>query len=526
MKDSIESMYKELMDLEDSTSRNAFDDLNDLFSSSPSSNYDPTEMETFLTSKEIIKTKEKLEKDFGITVPDESQIEERAHYHRYTKKRIHKYTEKEMEKIKESCKTTIVHDYSEKDFYHMTDEQRAEIDLLSEMGFKLGTLRRTYNKVDQYIEAMRTVVQAWEMLEQKGNFIHSQDEFFEMVADKRIVSNRIIMPKLKRMDKYNIDLIIKYISNEELDPKDLLPIKEETTDEDMFDSFYVDLDKIREDPIIDKYYLEFVASYIDKRKAGEDEEIKGVWEDKSEDERKDEIENIEPNAIEYIQEQLALDKMERLLSEEDAKYIDAHINNPEEFKVKPLKRSWIKNYDQKFVSSKFKGKKKEKRIVEIVHLMLNKIQNNPKFTQDDVTKSFGIMHNMFDTGKKEEDFWDKLYFDGSWASKSNTYVYDLVVAEEMLKLNPPGESYQTYGDKQLKEFFKILESNGVNTVELRRRMNCTNSDLNKEENKRTKKQNAKIEAALIQRLEKLNGDPKFKKLISKAEKELNKYNEE
>ena len=126
--------------------------------------------------------------------------------------------------------------------------------------------------------------------------------------------------------------------------------------------------------------------------------------------------------------------------------------------------------------------------------------------------------------RSEKDFWDDLFFDGSWASDDDTYLYDLVVTEELLKLTPPDESYSTYGERQLKFFFKALEDNGVSTVELRRRMGYSHDQLNKEENKRSKKQNAKLEAAIIQRIEKLNNDPKFKKLISKAEKELNNYN--
>ena len=34
---------------------------------------------------------------------------------------------------------------------------------------------------------------------------HFKEEFFKMVAQGRIVSNQIIMPKLKKMDNYNID---------------------------------------------------------------------------------------------------------------------------------------------------------------------------------------------------------------------------------------------------------------------------------------------------------------------------------
>ena len=522
MSNELEKMYNELLD--DENDNRSFQDLNDMLLGSELgeySSYDPNDIEQFVTSKELIKTKNKLEEEFGIREPERHEVEERAHFKLYGKRREHKYTEKEMNAIRESCKYTIVHDYSENDFYHMSDKEREEIDMLSEIRVKIGSLRSSYGKVDQYIEAMRTVVQAWEMLEAKGNFVHSKEEFFQMVADKRIVSNSIIMPKLRKMDKYNFDMIVKYISNPELDPKDLMIIDPDEDNYKTFSDVFIDLDELRKDPKIDEYYFDFVDDFIIEYNEAHDKK----WDSLSEEEQNNELCYITDDAAAYIREQLEADKMERLLSPDQAQYILENIDNPQdELKVGEIKRSWMKNYDRKWVSSKYKGKKKYKLVVEAVHEMLNKIQNNPKNNSDDVTKSYNITNNMFNIDKEEKDFWDDLFFDGSWASDDDTYLYDLVVTEELLKLTPPGESYSTYGERQLKFFFKALEDNGVSTVELRRRMGYSHDQLNKEENKRSKKQNAKLEAAIIQRIEKLNNDPKFKKLISKAEKELNNYN--
>ena len=82
-------------------------------------------------------------------------------------------------------------------------------------------------------------------------------------------------------------------------------------------------------------------------------------------------------------------------------------------------------------------------------------------------------------------------------------------------------SYITNADKELQTFFRTMEDNGVNVIELRRRMNMSNDTLNTQESNKTKKENKKIESALIQRITKLNGDPKFKKIVSKAEKSIN-----
>ena len=197
--------------------------------------YDDTE--SFITSKEIVENKEKIEKSgISIDIPIEpADIEEEVHFKRYTKKRAHKYTESEMKAIRESCVSTIVHDYGERDIYHISDEERRKNDMLADLSMRLSTVKRVYNKVDQYIEAMRVVVEAWELLE-KNNYIHTKDEFFEMVAEGTIISNRIIMPKLKKADRYNMDTIIMYISNPELDAKDLLP-KKNTVRDNWYDQF-------------------------------------------------------------------------------------------------------------------------------------------------------------------------------------------------------------------------------------------------------------------------------------------------
>ena len=57
-------------------------------------------------------------------------------------------------------------------------------------------------------------------------------------------------------------------------------------------------------------------------------------------------------------------------------------------------------------------------------------------------------------------------------------------------------------------------------------MDCTSEAATKVEDKRTKKENKKIESALLQRITKLNNSPKFKKIVGKAENALNKYYED
>ena len=271
------------------------------------------------------------------------------------------------------------------------------------------------------------------------------------------------------MDNYNIDMIIKYISNPELDASTLIP---ETPKKDPWYDFY--------------------------------------------DEENDSDETEE-------------EEMARLLSPEEVQYIIDNIDNPPEIKVENIKPKYIKGYDRKlFGSTKKKDNKNDRYSKESLHDLLNKIQSNPEFSySSDYTRSFLITNSMFEPDDTPKDiFWDNLFFDGSWADDDDVYLYDLAVREELLKQHPANEKYLTYGDQELKNFFKILEDNGVNTVDLRRKMNITSDAISEKEAKMSKKENKKLESDIIQRIDKLNKNPKFKKLVTKAENALNKYYED
>lgn len=496
MAKSIEEMYNELME------KSNLDE--DSISHGRNYDYDDDESEDFFTSKEIVKQKEEMEERLGIsTSVDSSLIEEDVHFKRYTKRRVHKYTEKEMEEIKQSCGVSIVHDYGENDIFHMSDEEREKNDMLAEMSLKLSRLKRTYRKIDQYIEAMRVVVEAWELLE-KNNYVHDKDEFFQLVSEGKIVSNRIIMPKMKKLDRYNMDLVIKYISNPELDPKDLMP----NDNKDEWDKYG--------NAKLEERYEQYVEEYIA--------------------EHKDEYENemsydLREKASDYAEDQIQTDEMERLLSPEEAQFILDRADNPPEIKVKDIPKKEIKGYDDRNITSfkKKKLSKKEKYIRNNLHDMLIKIQNNPSLnssSDDYYSRSFMLTNSMFEQEPIETNPLDKLQFYGSWADDEAVFLYDLAVREELLKQHPPKENYLTYSDKELATFFRILEENGINTVDLRRKMNCSEDELSKTKVKETKKNNKKIESAVLQRIIKLNDNKKFKKIVNKAEKELQKYSEE
>ena len=464
---NMDNMWKNLMDYEAT-----FSDPSP-YTSGSNYAFDDDDSEDFITSKEINPKDDKRERHLGLVGTTDGPIEEDTYFKRFKTNYEHKYTEKELENMRNSCLGTIVHDYSETDIYHMSDEYRRENDMLAEISTKLHKVKGTYRKVDEWVEAMRVVVQAWELLEEKGNFIHTKKEFFELVASGNIVSNRIILPKLKKMNNYDIDILIKYISNPELDPTELLPVTTPTYD-DFYDSLYDEDD-------------------------GETEE----------------------------------ERMKRLLSVEEVEYILAHREKPDEFKVEDIKHKLIKGYDKRsFTSSsrkkKKKGKKKDKikrYQIESLHDILNRIQNDPNNRSDySYNRSFMVANSMFEPEKVTPSFFDNVKFEGSWSNDADVYMYELALREEMLKQQSGNNRYMTYADKELQQFFKVLEENGINTIDIRRRMNVPIDGGVKEiEEKATKKENKKMESILIQRITQLNSNPKFKKIVSKAEEALNKH---
>lgn len=454
--DSYFKMYEDL--LEDESN-----DTNSVFRINKNRKFFDEEPERFITDDEL---EEKIQKQNNPDLPrvpkGPIKIEEQIQFKRYTKRHQHKYTEKEMEEIRKGCEESLVHDYSKNDMYHLSDEEREKLDSLAKMRVKIGKLHKTYGKVDEYIEAMRIFVEAWELLEKEENYLHSEEEFFKMVAEGKIYNSSIIMPHLRKMDKYNKELLYKYICNPNLDPKDLVANKNVDPDDDFY----------------------------------------------------------------YEDDETAEDKMERLLSPEEALFVEQYEDNPPDMEFKEIKNKYIKGYDQKnfYNSKKKKLSKKEKFLVNDIHRILNRIQNNVAYANTDMyAKSWYITSSLFEKEKKKESVYDKIPFDGSWTSKDDLMLYDLAIQEEIANEHPYGEMYLTNSDKQLSEFFKVMEENGLNVVELRRRMNMSENDLKENDIKKTKRENRKKEAAIMQRITKLNGDPKFKKLVSKAEKAINEH---
>ncbi|MCM1439693.1 MAG: hypothetical protein NC131_10930 [Roseburia sp.] len=481
------------------------------------------DMEELITSEDINKEKRKEEtpgQEPGATMS--SEIEEVVHFKKYTQRREHKYTESEMKAIRESCEATIVHDYSASDMYHQSDEERRQNDMLADIRIKLGTLKRTYRRPDQYIEAMRVVVQAWEILE-KNNYIHTREEFFRLVAKGKITSSSIIMPHFKGIEDYNQDLIIKYISNPDVDASTLRP-KEGSDKEDRWYNRYT------EDFDSDPEYLRIREEIREKWESEGREYVPFVDESLSDEEKAKvyDDETLDDAALDEMETQ----KMHRLLDDEELAFVHDHnASNAPKMRVQPLKKKYMKGYDHRPVDVKKRLKKMNKvdrRVAEATHEILNKIQARASREGNiNYDRGYIIANGLFSTEKPPKDPWDKLRFQGSWADDTAVFLNDLAAREALLLERSDSEGgFATYADIELNRFFEECEKAGINVLELRRKMNCAQEDIKRANDKRSRKANRKIEAALVRRLSKMNHDPKFKKLIAKAEKEANEQYED
>jgi hypothetical protein len=387
-----------------------------------------------------------------------------------------KYTETEQEAFREGCLRVIVHDYGPNDFYHTSDEDREQHDQLAAFNTRLGALKRIYRSVDKYIEAMRTVYEAWSALAD-SSVVHTREEFFRLVGEGLIISNRIIAPKLKGIDNYNQELILEYINNPALDPTDLVP-------------------KVRE----------------------------------------------EADNLYYQDEGDRQAEMDRLLDDEEIEYILLHDQRLKDrtaltIESQSLKPRQLKSYDDELHYRKGnkkkgnKGSKKrkpgyksQKRFDRGVNEMLKRIQMN-NYNKDHYGYSFGVMENLF-AEDDQPHLYDDARYEGSWLNDEHLALYELAMEEARLAEKLPHDNLLTHGDYEMQNFYRILEKNGVSTIELRRLVGGDEEDYITKRKRESRKLNKKLESAIIQRIQVLSKDEKFQKLVKKSEKALAEYRKE
>ena len=415
---------------------------------------DPDDAEVFVSTKELLEEKEGK----PISSFRHEEEPETLHFKKFSQRRQHKYTQQEMDAMRKSCERTIVHDYGNFDWYHISDEERKKNDELAEISLKLAKVRSVYRRADQYVEAMRTIYQAWEILS-KLNFIHSKKEFFKLVSKGEIISNRIIMPRLKSKKSYNLDLLCRYISNPKMDISNLAPKNEkEYNIRDIFLS---------------------------------DEEIKANE-----------------------------DNMKRLISLSEAKYALEHSDKPEAIQIDFIKQKEIKGYTNKNLKRKKNESKKSFHKRKDLYEMLRKIENSAHYKN--YSASYFLTQSLFEKPKEEEEFWDKIPFTGNWTKKKDSKLYDIATYLTMLEQTPPREKYMTYREQKLSDIFRAMEDNGISTIDLRRRLSQDIDSAERVKAKNAKKENKKLEASIIKRIEELNKSKEFRKIAKEAEQALSK----
>ena len=154
-----------------------------------------------------------------------------------------------------------------------------------------------------------------------------------------------------------------------------------------------------------------------------------------------------------------------------------------------------------------------------VHRILNAIQMDPNnFRGSGMDRSYIAANTWFGPHEEEETFYDKLKFKGSWSNKYDKKLHD--VYEKIKLLDEPTHSYRyrTYAEESFNKYCESMERNGFSTIEYRQRLSIPMEQEIVQTNKL--KTNRKTEARIIDRVMKLNNNPKFKKLIDKAEHAL------
>ena len=193
------------------------------------------------------------------------------------------------------------------------------------------------------------------------------------------------------------------------------------------------------------------------------------------------------------------DTMKRLLSPKEAEYALAHADNPEPMRIDFIKQKEIKGYNNKNPKRKKNESKKQFNKRKDLYQILNKIENSSHYK--DWTNSYMITNSLFEKNKEEIDFWDKIPFTGSWTKKKDSKLYDITTYLTMLEQTPPREKYMTYREQKLSEIFRSMEDNGISTIDFRRRLADNGISTERMKMKNAKKNNKKLEAAIIKRIE-------------------------
>ena len=414
----------------------------------------------------------------------------------------HKYTAKEMERFREESKRSYVRDWGYGDPYHMSEEERARQDQLNEIRLELNTVKSIYSKPEPFIEAMRIVMKAWSIFAE-NNLLYSYDEFMKMVAEGKISSPGITEPRLKYMNRYNLDRLAMFISNPNLDVNTFFPkenvqsIKDYLYDDDINEKF-------------EAYVEEFMS-------AVEEEDLT------------DEEMNIATeHAQEYASARIRGDQLRKLIPEKQVEAIIAYQKNPTPMRFKYLPNKYVREYNNKNASlftrrRKQKMNKWEQQFSKSINAVFKGIESqeagdvsgystaaflDSKIMEHKPHKSFGIPRGATD-------------------SKYGSILNDMRTEYELMDMHSIDAPTYTIQRKYMGEIVRYIENLDINVTDLSRNLYGidTIDPYNDRDTRAKKISNRKNETKVLEKVLGLTKNKRFRKLIAQREEDMADYND-
>ena len=187
-------------------------------------------------------SREELAEQGGIELTEEEKEEQKEKAYKLQKREVKLayIPEEELERLKESYSRSIVQDFD--DTYHMSKEDRKEMEERYSKFIALKKQRKKIRKIDQYIMCHRLCEDILNDVAET-NGVYSPKKFKKLVLKGEIKVGGLVFPKLqgKARKTFNWDYIYEnYILNRDSDPSELMRTAE---GEDIEDSNIDELSK-------------------------------------------------------------------------------------------------------------------------------------------------------------------------------------------------------------------------------------------------------------------------------------------
>ena len=134
-----------------------------------------------------------------------------------------KFPERKKTELLDMYQTVCVRDFG--DDYHKTDAQRQDEFELYDLYKPIAAAKSKYNKLEDFIILWRHIFKFIKAMAYRNRLFMSEKKFIKGVLRKDIIITGLKFPKYSGKDKKEINwkLVSKYIQDESLDVKDLIP---------------------------------------------------------------------------------------------------------------------------------------------------------------------------------------------------------------------------------------------------------------------------------------------------------------